>query len=63
MENLELVGHGPTLRLRLRSGQAPPYGYVGIAGAIMRNWLEYFRAKGPEILDVRKLKGREKSKK
>jgi len=36
---------------------------VGIAGAIMRNWLEYFRAKGPEILDVRKLKGREKSKK
>jgi len=36
---------------------------VGIAGAIMRNWLEYFRAKGPEILDVRELKGREKSKK
>jgi len=36
---------------------------VGIAGAIMRNWLEYFRAKGPEILDARKLKGREKSKK
>ena len=23
---------------------------VGIAGAIMRDWLEYFRAKGPEIL-------------
>jgi hypothetical protein len=24
---------------------------VGIAGSIMRNWLEYFRMKGPEILD------------
>lgn len=27
---------------------------VGIAGAIMRNWLEYFRTKGPEILESNK---------
>ena len=36
---------------------------ASIADSIMRNWLEYFRAKGPEILGARKLKGREKSKK
>ena len=27
---------------------------VDIAGSIMRNWLEYFRTKGPEILKKHK---------
>jgi hypothetical protein len=32
---------------------------AGIAGAIMRNWLEYFRAKGPEILGSHSSQGRQ----
>jgi hypothetical protein len=36
---------------------------AGIADSIMRNWLEYFRAKGPEILGARSIQDREKSKK
>jgi len=35
---------------------------ASISDSIMRDWLEYFRAKGPEILGVRRLQGR-KSKK
>ena len=31
-----------------------------IADSITRDWLKYFRTKGPEILDVRRLQGREK---
>jgi len=36
---------------------------VGIAGAIMRNWLEYFRVKGPEILGSRSSQGLKKRQK
>ena len=36
---------------------------AGIADSIMRNWLEYFRAKGPEILGARNSQGLKKRQK